>query len=151
YISAPGFGLLAKRVGSTPFWIHTDQLGSVQAITNGSGDVVQRRTYRPYGGKLADATSHVESRGFIEQRQDPETGLTYLHARYYDPDVALFLSPDPLAPQAGLNAYGYAGGNPITVSDPSGLDGIVVGCGDNKPCDPDSGDDGEFHVLRPGL
>lgn len=26
----------------------------------------------------------VESKGFIGERTDPETGLTYLHARYYD-------------------------------------------------------------------
>ena len=74
------------------YWLHTDRLGNIQAITGSTGAIVQRRTYRPYGEKIADTTGHVESRGWIDQRQD-ETGLTYLHARYYDPALGTFLSP----------------------------------------------------------
>jgi RHS repeat-associated protein len=66
--------------------------------------------------------SHVESRGWIDQRNDPETGLTYLHARYYDSQLGLFLSPDPIGVQGGLNLYGYGLGNPISNADRTGLD-----------------------------
>jgi len=126
YISAPGLGVVAKKVNGNPFWLHTDRLGSIQAVTDGAGNVVQRRTYRPYGDKIADTTGHAESRGYIDQRQDPENGLTYLHARFYDPATGLFASPDPIGPQGGLNEYGYSFGNPINGSDRSGL----VGDGD---------------------
>jgi RHS repeat-associated protein len=106
-------------VGSTTYWLHTDRLGNIQAITDAAGAIVQRRTYRPYGEKIADTTGHVESRGWIDQRQD-ETGLTYLHARYYDPQLGTFLSPDPIGPAGGLNSFGYAFGDPANLADPSG-------------------------------
>jgi RHS repeat-associated protein len=119
YVSAAGLGVVAKRTGGATFWLHRDRLGSVQAITDAAGQLVQRRTYRPYGETIADSTGHVESRGWIEQRNDAETGLTYLHARYYDPTLGLFLSPDPIA--AALNTYGYASSDPLNASDRSGL------------------------------
>ncbi len=66
-----------RQVGATVYWMHTDKLGSIQAITDVTATLVQRRTYRPYGDKIADSTSHVESRGWIDQRQD-ETGADLL-------------------------------------------------------------------------
>jgi hypothetical protein len=38
--------------------------------------------------------SPTEPKGWIGERTDPETGLTYLHARYYDAALGRFLSPD---------------------------------------------------------
>lgn len=54
------------------------------------------------------------------QYMDPETGLIYLRARYYDPATAQFLSRDP-AVASTRGAYGYTGGDPLNASDPSGL------------------------------
>lgn len=74
---------------------------------------------------LAVGTAHIESRGWIDQRQDPETGLTYLHARYYDAALGQFVSPDPLnpiEPGVGANRYRYALSDPINASDRGGLD-----------------------------
>ena len=51
---------------------------------------------------------------------DPETGLIYLRARYYDPTTGQFLSRDP-AVASTREAYGYTGGDPLNGSDPSGL------------------------------
>jgi RHS repeat-associated protein len=128
YISVDGLGVIAKRVGTSPnittYWLHTDRLGSIQAVTDLSGNELQRRTYLPYGDKIADTTAHTESRGWIDQRTDGETRLTYLHARYYDPELGLFLSPDPLHPTrpgVGLNRYSYVNGNPVNGTDRSGL------------------------------
>jgi RHS repeat-associated protein len=127
YMSLPGVGLVAKRQGAQTFWLHADHLGSIQAITDGIGAVAQRRTYRPYGDKIADLTPHQEARGYIDQRQDDETGLTYLHARYYDPVLGMFISSDPIGILGGLNAYAYAGGDPVNLHDRSGL--AAVPCG----------------------
>jgi RHS repeat-associated protein len=133
YVSLPGLGLVAKRESTTTYWLHTERLASLHAITDLSGTVVHRGTYRPYGERMADTTPppptnppsspgpHVESRGYIGQRQDPESGLTYLHARYYDPALAVFISPDPLGPEGGLNQYAYALGDPVNLNDPYGL------------------------------
>jgi len=88
-----------------------------------AGAEVQRLTHFPYGDRRGTATGHPESKGWIGQRQD-ETGLVYLHARYYDPAIARFVSADPsnpLAPGVGLNRYAYAGNDPINNKDPEGL------------------------------
>jgi len=52
---------------------------------------------------------------------DPEYAGIYLHARYFDPKLGTFLSPDPIGVEGGLNQYGYALGNPVNGSDRSGL------------------------------
>ena len=133
YISMGGLGVIAKRVSGATYWLHTDGLGSIHAITDASGIVIQRSTYRPYGDKIGDLPSpppQVESRGYIDQRQDTETGLTYLHARYYDSALGVFISPDPLHPAepgVGLNRYVYSFGDPINNSDRGGL---YIGDGD---------------------
>ncbi len=119
----------AKRVGSPgdplveTFWLHHDHQGSIQAITDTAGNQVQRFTYYPYGDRIATATAHEESKGWIGERQDA-TGLFYLHARYYDPVIGRFVSADPsdpMAPGVGLNRYAYAGNSPVMRVDPWGL------------------------------
>lgn len=67
--------------------------------------------------------SPIESKGWIGERTDPETGLTYLHARYYDLSLGRFLSPDWWDPSylgVGTDRYGYSMGDPINKSDPNG-------------------------------
>jgi RHS repeat-associated protein len=125
YVKVDGLGVIAKRVTGDPapgtYWLHTDRQGSIQAVTDASGSAVFRRSYRPYGETLAENGAHTESRGWIDQRNDPETGLTYLHARYLDPALGVFLSPDPIGVRGGLNLYSYAGASPINRVDRSGL------------------------------
>jgi len=65
--------------------------------------------------------------GETEARPDA-TGLTYLNNRYHDPQLAAFTSIDPLVGKAGT-PYLYANGNPVTLSDPSGLE---PGCGSTE-------------------
>ena len=51
--------------------------------------------------------------------------LVYLHARYYDPALGRFISPDPTVSSGtvvDLNRYAYAGNNPATYKDPNGYD-----------------------------
>jgi RHS repeat-associated protein len=122
YVGVAG-RLVAKTVGSTKYWLHQDHLQSTQVVSDASGAEVQRLTYRPYGERLWSATAHAESRGFNSQRQD-ESGLFFLHARYFDPQLGRFISPDPITPEEsviGLNRYAYAGNDPINHVDSSGL------------------------------
>jgi len=159
YVSMDGLGVVAKRVGVAPsvttYWLHSDRLGSIQAITNASGAVVQRRTYRAYGDKIAESSSHAESRSWIDQRTDPETNLTYLHARYYDSALGMFLSPDPIGPSGGLNSYAYASGDPVNRSDRSGLKDRLA-ChplyGGGAGCDGGGGyDSGHYFIPGGGI
>jgi RHS repeat-associated protein len=55
---------------------------------------------------------------------DPEYAGIYLHARYFDPKLGIFLSPDPLNPTlpgVGKNRYSYGFGNPTNNTDRSGF------------------------------
>ena len=117
--------MIAKRVtgGSQAglFWLHTDRLGSIQAVTDATGEKLHR-DYRPYGETRTSTGSNTESRGWIDQRNDSETGLTYLHARYFDPKLGIFLSADPIGVEGGLNEFGYGDGEPINSADRLGLD-----------------------------
>ncbi|MEJ2216017.1 MAG: RHS repeat-associated core domain-containing protein, partial [Gemmatimonadota bacterium] len=70
--------------------------------------------------------------GFAASYRDTETGLYYMRARYYDPDLARFISEDPIGLAGGINPYVYAGNNPLTHRDPSGLTQQAP-CGVAKP------------------
>jgi RHS repeat-associated protein len=62
--------------------------------------------------------------GFTGEQFDPETGFTFLRARYLDPRLGRFLSADSVQPNApgtqGYNPYAYVANNPTTWVDPSG-------------------------------
>ena len=58
---------------------------------------------------------------------DQDTGLYYLNARYYSPELRRFISPDDTAyldPKNanGLNLYAYCYNDPVNYADPSGHD-----------------------------
>ncbi len=111
----------AKRVGSVTSWLHADHLASIRLITGSAGQQLERANYLPYGQQFGGALT--QSKGWINQKFDPETGLQYLHARYYDPVIGLFLTPDtydPAEADVGTNRYAYAEDDPINMSDPNG-------------------------------
>ncbi len=136
-------------------FLHRDHLGSVRAITDAAGAVVERAVYQPYGEQteaLASSTA-PESKGWIGERYDADAGLQYLNARYYDPVMGLFLQPDwfeVTEAGVGTNRYGYSFGDPVNASDPGGNAAVYSdtdGDGDNEyagqinPGDPGYGDD----------
>jgi len=111
-------------------YLHLDHLGAPEAATDERARVVWRASYAPFGRRLgassaghgAAATDAFELPLRLPgQYEDPETGLHYNDHRYYDPDAGRYLSPDPLGPAAGPNPYVYAGNDPLTRVDPSGL------------------------------
>ena len=55
------------------------------------------------------------------QQSDPETGLYYYRARYYDPASGKFLSEDPAAFEGDSNFFRYGRNNPVLIADPTGL------------------------------
>jgi RHS repeat-associated protein len=57
------------------------------------------------------------------ERHDAETGFLFLNARFYDPVLARFVSPDWWDPNqggVGTNRYSYAGNDPVNKSDSNG-------------------------------
>jgi len=111
-----------KKVGLVYFKHHRDHLGSIQAVTNSLGNEVRRQKHKPFGDQHNVTGSHLESKGWIGEREE-ETELAYLNARYYDPEIGRFTAPDPIVRMGqGLNRYSYSWNSPPNFSDPLGLD-----------------------------
>jgi RHS repeat-associated protein len=68
---------------------------------------------------------------FTGREWDPEIGLYYYRARYYDPHLGRFISEDPIGFRGGENFYAYVGGNPVSQKDPLGL--LCKSCGLKMP------------------
>lgn len=87
--------------------------------------------YTPYGEKVQSAITglNIFNKKYTGQVDDSTTeepdGLMYYNARYYDPAIGRFISPDSMVPNPGYsqsyNRYMYVVGNPITFNDPSGF------------------------------
>jgi RHS repeat-associated protein len=107
-------------------YLHRDHLASVRVITDAAGAEAERSTYRAFGERARQTVAAgrtPEPTGFIGERHDAETGLLFLNARYYDPVLARFISPDWWNPhQIGVATarYSYAFNNPVNMADPNG-------------------------------
>lgn len=116
---------VAVRKGSTLNYELADQLGSASATTDSSGNNLVRQNYYPYGGLRPGPGNNLPvDETYLGKTLDAATSLVQMGARYYDPGIGRFISVDPLAtpsaPQS-LNPYSYSLNNPISNSDPSGL------------------------------
>jgi RHS repeat-associated protein len=115
-----------KKTASTIGYLYHDHLGSIRRVTDTAGTVTRASKYKPYGAAMDTVLvtgTPDEPKDFTGERTDPETGLTYLHARYYDSALGRFLSPDwweVTDPSVGTNRYAYAGDDPINGSDRGG-------------------------------
>jgi RHS repeat-associated protein len=122
-------------------------LGSVIAITDSAGNVVQRYEYDSFGNIISMLDPNfLQPYTYTSREYDPESGLYYYRARYYDSKVGRFISEDPilrpmnsqcsnlnssppirwLVPNLikdpkNFNSYLYVGNNPVNKTDPKGL------------------------------
>jgi RHS repeat-associated protein len=105
-------------------YVHQDHLSGTSLMTDINGDpVCTIMKYFPFGYCRNSTGDLGTDKLFTGQRLDA-TGLYYYGARYYDPTIGRFISPDtfmlsPTNPQ-GLNRYTYAFNNPLKFNDPSG-------------------------------
>jgi len=117
---------VALAVNGVFSYLATDALGSVSVAVDAGGLSNASQLYQPYWGIRFSSGTIPTDRGYIGERNDAATGLSYFNARYYDPLAGQFVTPDPILPGGGFNPWGlsryaYAEGNPVTSADPSGL------------------------------
>jgi RHS repeat-associated protein len=117
----------------TVTYVYTDAQGTPQAEANASGTITAQFDYAPYGSAVASVGPAPNGPGYTGHVNDPDTGLVYMQARYYDPGRGGFISVDPVAPTPGnlfnFNRYDYTNNNPINHTDPDGrcIDGVTCG------------------------
>lgn len=102
---------------------------SVVGLFDASSSPVKRYRYSPWGQAELEVEAVGNPYRYTGRRFDDETGLYHNRARYYDPDIARFISQDPLGLEAGINPYAYAGNDPVNARDPSGLECFWVSGG----------------------
>ncbi len=116
--------------------MHTDYVGSTILVTKADGTKFEEILYKSFGEIYKfwkEASWHepgtedfteIGSYAFTGQELDPETGLYYYGARYYNPNIGRFISADSeidgVFTTQGFNRYTYAQNNPVNYSDPSG-------------------------------
>ncbi len=115
-----GRRLLGTEDGSgTKKHYHTDHLGSIRLVTDSLGAKISEHEYLPYGEELTAAGNGVMK--FTGHERDADTGMDYMHARFYTSHLGRFMGVDPVMQGAGIwNRYSYVGGNPINAWDPDG-------------------------------
>lgn len=126
-----GLGLLYE-VGAddSAHYYHGDQVGSTLAMTDDRGKVEARFEYSPYGvltrSKIESLSSAALDTPFLFCGEsgcmtDAASGLVHMRARWYNPWLCRFISEDPIQFKGGMNWYGYCGGDPVMMFDPTGL------------------------------
>ncbi len=128
------------------YYYHADHLGSSSVVTGKTGSFHERIEYFPYGETWVEdkaiSDGYSSPYRYTAKEYDPETGLYYFGARYYDARLGRWVSVDPILskylptgnkkrdsnlPGMGgvfnsinLNLYHYSGNNPVIYVDPDG-------------------------------
>jgi len=136
-ISLPGGSTAVYNASGLNFIRHKDWLGSSRLATTWAHAVYSKEAYAPFGETYNEAGT--ADRSFTGQDQNVVTnsggtGVYDYLFRKYDPSAGRWLSPDPAGwnavaptyPQS-LDRYAYAQNNPMSFTDPSGLDCAYMG------------------------
>jgi len=81
--------------GGKVYFYHQDGQANVTHLTDASGITVCSYRYDSFG-RTQPCQNVANPYGFAGREYDAESGLYYMRARYYDPSLGRFLSPDPL-------------------------------------------------------
>lgn len=130
YYSMAG-ATIAQQTGSGMTWLASDGQNSRQLAVDATTATATRTYYLPYGAQRAGAQLLPTDQNFLGRVLDG-SGLLQDGARYYDPSLGQFLTPDPLVNTTDsktLDPYGYAANNPAAFADPTGMMNASMGGG----------------------
>ena len=115
-------------------WTVTDHQNTVRILikydpTTDTTSVVRSLNYDSFGNMVSQTSPTVETLfQFTGRLFDADTGLQNNLNRWYDPEIARWLSEDPISFAAGdANLYRYVSNNPAVKTDPSGLADYMFG------------------------
>jgi RHS repeat-associated protein len=96
-----------------------DEVGNVVGLLNGV-TIDQQVAYDDWG--VPTVTGSADNRLLFKGLlwESNYTGMYYMRARWYDPELGRFISEDPQGISEGTNYYAFAGGDPLNLSDPTG-------------------------------
>src|ERR1035437_767929 len=127
-----GAMLIQNNGKDSLLYTYTDNQGSLIALTDESGNIVERYAFDPWGARRNPdqweqkdtRTKWIIKRGYTGHEHLDAFGIINMNGRVYDPQTAMFFSPDPFvqAPDnwVNYNRYGYCLNNPLIYTDPSG-------------------------------
>jgi RHS repeat-associated protein len=125
FVKLPNASPLSETTsGATYYYLH-DALGSVVALTDSAGNIVNSYDYDPYGNAVRSSETVANPFRWIGAVWDSATQLYKMGDRYYSAALGRFTQIDP-AHQC-LNGYSYGADNPVNFTDPTG-DVFWVSC-----------------------
>jgi RHS repeat-associated protein len=120
YLNGPGIDNHLRQTNSVTgvSYFLTDHLGSTAGLTDAGGNFVEQQAYDSFGNSAGSTRTRY---GYTGRERDPDTGLMYYRARWYDPQVGRFISEDPIGLGGGINSFAYVSNNSVNFTDPFGL------------------------------
>ena len=139
--------LVGAVVNGNSYAVHTDHLGTPRRLTDAQNKPAWQLAYSAFGDNApTTAQNHFKptaamSEGddkkaaltfnlrFPGQYFDAESGLSYNYFRTYDAKTGRYTQSDPIGLNGGWNRYAYVGGNPLSYTDPRGLNPVAGAIG----------------------
>ncbi len=138
YIHGPHTDEMLAKIDTTGVvYYHENALGSMVALSDASGNAVERYTYDVYGqptirnasGGVIPSTTYGNRFLFTGREWIKELGIYDYRNRMYSAELGRFLETDPIGFDAGdVNIYRYVAGDPLNWTDYIGFAKSVGRC-----------------------
>jgi RHS repeat-associated protein len=124
YIYADGQRVALRKDDTVVSYLLTDHLGSTAITANTAGVETGELRYKAWGEQRYTSGTTPTTFRFTGQRAESLLGLYFYGARWYDPALGRFLSPDTMIPNStnpqSWDRFAYTVNNPVRYTDPTG-------------------------------
>jgi len=114
---------VAMSKNASTYYLNFNQVGTLKAIADSTGNVVKSIEYDSFGNIINDSNPAFEVPfAFAGGLHDRDTGLIRFGYRGYDPDIGRWTAKDPILFEGGdTDLYGYCLNDPVNALDPVGF------------------------------